>query len=88
MMEHQLFSMLEEHIQLAKNTNTAQQKRDHIVAAKTLCELLLSEQTNTIQPVSQMTASSAVVAPQQPLSVGVSSILEEDDANGASIFDF
>jgi hypothetical protein len=91
MMEQQLFSMLEQHIQLAKQTDSVQQKRDHIVAAKTLCELLLTNETSSNQQVNHVTSpvSISTSAPVKTLSVSNSSILEEEDgANGASIFDF
>ena len=79
----QVFAQMEKHLQAAKTKGTnANDVRDELIAIKTLCEIMLTnEQANQSSvPYTQPVLHPAPNLHQQRI--------EEDDANGASIFDF
>ena len=81
----QILLQIEKHIQAAKAASTNQVIRDEFVAMKTLCEAYLSTEH------AQVEAKSAVHTNSQPLAT-VNQLnatkIEDDGANGDSIFDF
>lgn len=81
----QILLQIEKHIHAAKIASTNQARRDEFVAMKTLCEAYLS--TEHVQ----LETKNAVPKNIQPLAtvnqLNVTKI-EDDGANGDSIFDF
>lgn len=82
-----LLAEMEKHMILAKQKTSDQQLREHITAIRALCDVVLStnktDNLATIQKVEEKSTEKPIIysnVPSQPL--------EEDDANGSSIFDF
>lgn len=73
---------IEKHITHAKQGATEQQLREQLAAIHTLCELVLQGQA---QPQPKTTA---VTMLSSPVTVSTSAKLQEQDANGESLFDF
>ena len=76
---------IEKHIQQAKIASTEQQMREALVATKALCDVVLSVNKQDMK---------SILHNDEPMPTGQlqlvesSQRLEEDGANGASIFDF
>ncbi|KKI89627.1 hypothetical protein WQ54_25060 [Bacillus sp. SA1-12] len=94
-----LLGKMEEELVKAKNSDTDKELREKLVVIRSLCEIILeddtssslripSPKTNEINPaeLQKMMGSFSASAKQQP---GISSArYKEDDANGDSLFDF
>lgn len=77
---------IEKHITHAKQGATEQQLREQLAAIHTLCELVLQGQgQGQAQPQPKTTA---VTMLSSPVTVSTSAKLQEQDANGESLFDF
>lgn len=82
-----LLNEMEKHITNAKNLKNDEALREHIIAVRALCDLALATKgAMQTLAVSQSIQPSAFVE-RTPSSL-TSTKLEEDDANGDSIFDF
>lgn len=90
-----IIAELEKQINNAKQTSSAQSKREALAAVRALCDVALQSEdiaahrtsavqvvTPTTTPMPVMQQASAVVSPNQ-----VNKLVEED-ANGDSLFDF
>lgn len=72
----------------ATQATTEQLAREKLTAIRALCDVVLEEKTNSIQlPATKL--STSVISPvhTQPVAIPAQK-LEEEDANGDSLFDF
>ena len=73
-----------------KTTADRNKVRDHLIAIRTLCDVVLEEATEdkqVSQPINQF--SSPIISNEpKPLTIQNSSKLEEEDGNGDSLLDF
>ena len=90
-----LLQQLEHHARQAKQASTEQQMREQLTAVKALCDVMLSEtpqkptQSSVRQPLPKMLTAERPSMQQTAMPTMVTPPkLEEDDANGDSIFDF
>ena len=81
----QLFSVIEQHIALAKKATTNAEMREELAAVKALCDVLLLNKSETVGSVQSF---SSPIPPTPVVQNIVQGQTEEDGANGASIFDF
>lgn len=77
---------IEKYIQQAKIASTEQQMREALVVTKALCDVVLSVNKQDIKK--SIPQNDAPMHTGQLQLVESSQRLEEDGANGASIFDF
>lgn len=78
-----LMKEIEKHILLARSSKNHQQLREHLSAIRALCDVGLVQ--NDVEPMNIQRPANI----QEVTNLPSSSVqLEEDDANGASIFDF
>lgn len=82
---NRLFVEMEKHMQSAKMASNEQQMREALVAVRTLCDVMLLEGGSSRQPLPKMLVSQQSTTPEQSLA---SKPLQEEDANGSSLFDF
>lgn len=85
-------------LQTAKNERNEQKIRERLMAIRTLCDLVLDEAPAEVKPFEAVRVPTQPMQPvqpfvqpisvQQPTTVQQSTKLEEDDANGDSLFDF
>lgn len=75
---------MEEQLHKAKNTNHVPTIREHVQSIKSLCEVILEEQEETVQ---SFTSDEPKVVSSQPVLLE-KRLKAEDGANGDSIFDF
>jgi hypothetical protein len=82
--KEQILKKMTIELESAKQSNDPRAVHDHLVAIRTLCDLLLetSSASESVPKIVQQ-PSTSVLTPQP-----TSSHLDEDDANGESIFDF
>lgn len=87
-----LISKMEEHLDRMKKIDEHSPKlREHAVAVKTLCDLLLDEDDKPVVETKKWVPATPI---QTPPNFNVSSapsrskLDDDDDANGESIFDF
>ncbi|MGD7042903.1 YwdI family protein [Jeotgalibacillus proteolyticus] len=93
--EEQLLAKIEQQLGQAKNASSAQ-KREHLHAIRTLCDLALdnnaprTEALNSVENVRiPLKQTPAYSAPAQPVSLPQEKPVKmEDGANGDSLFDF
>ena len=73
----------------AANAASEQQTREKLAAIRALCDIVLDEKVGSPQPASITSISTISRSPvyTQPVAIP-SQKLEEDDANGDSLFDF
>lgn len=73
----------------AAQAATEQQAREKLAAIRALCDVVLDEKISTPKPASINSMSATISSPvyTQPVAVPAQK-LEEDDANGDSLFDF
>jgi hypothetical protein len=87
---------MELEIQRARQTETAEQARQHLYTVKTLCEIMLDNAgLEESQSAKSITVAPAVLSAQRSILSSASQPLHreermqtEDGANGNSIFDF
>jgi len=81
----------------AKNSQSDKERRERIVVIQSLCELILDEKSQQVQPIVSPSPSSINPAELQKMMGNMSTVvknqskpasLKEDDANGDSLFDF
>lgn len=84
-----LLKEIEKQIQLAKSTNQTSELREHLNAIRALCDVGLVQQTNEETPMQMVTneQKKLEVTPTS-FSTQAQRILDDEDGNGASIFDF
>lgn len=84
-----LLSEIEKHVTSAKNTSHEQQVREQLIAIRALCDVALANRIDIQenQKVFKHQVSQPVVMENRNSSLS-SSKLQENDANGDSIFDF
>jgi len=70
-------------LQMAKNVGNSAKVRDHLLALRTLCDLVLDE-----APVEKPVIQQVVTTPMPSTNLPITAKLEEEDANGDSLFDF
>jgi hypothetical protein len=82
--KEQILKKMEIELESAKQSNDPRTVHDHLVAIRTLCDLLL-ETSSLPETVPQIVRqpSPSVLMPQSSRT-----LWDEDDANGESIFDF
>lgn len=73
----------------AAHASTEQQAREKLAAIRALCDVVLDEKISSPKPASINSMSSTILSPvyTQPVAIPAQK-LEEDDANGDSLFDF
>ncbi|MER2030277.1 MAG: YwdI family protein [Solibacillus sp.] len=73
----------------AAHASTEQQAREKLAAIRALCDVVLDEKISSPKPASINSMSSTISSPvyTQPVAIPAQK-LEEDDANGDSLFDF
>lgn len=73
----------------AAHAATEQQAREKLAAIRALCDVVLDEKISSPKPVSINSMSTTISSPvyTQPVAIPAQK-LEEDDANGDSLFDF
>lgn len=76
---------MEQLVQNAKHTPNEQHMREQLTAVKALCDVILGQAASTSQQVSPAIQKSQALPLQQTMP---SEKLQEQDANGDSIFDF
>ncbi|BDH60553.1 hypothetical protein MTP04_06830 [Lysinibacillus sp. PLM2] len=85
-----IINEIEKHTRIAKGAKDNQQKREHIVAIRALCDVLLAEQnsnTVTFQKNEELDNVQSIQMKNNIASLP-SNKLKEEDANGESLFDF
>lgn len=86
-----VLASLEKHIAGAKQANTEQQMREELSAIKALCDVVLNTATTQAKdaqtPQQQLQTVKSVLTMPQPV-IQNQPKLQEDGANGDSIFDF
>ncbi|MFJ8234792.1 YwdI family protein [Ureibacillus sp. NPDC094379] len=84
-----LLSEIEKHLTSAKNTLHEQQLREQLIAIRALCDVALANriEIQVNQKVFEHQVSQPVVLENKNTSLS-STKLQENDANGDSIFDF
>lgn len=90
-----ILNKMEEKLREAKGTNSEVKVREYVQAIKTLCEIVLEEQSEqplhqTIEPVVQPVTmqSTQTISSQTPSTLGEKRLVTDDGANGDSLFDF
>ena len=73
----------------AAHAKTEQQAREKLAAIRALCDVILDEKVISPKPASLNTMTTSIASPAytQPVALPAQK-LEEDDANGDSLFDF
>lgn len=73
----------------AAHAPTEQQAREKLAAIRALCDVVLDEKIGSPKPASINSMSTTISSPvyTQPVAIPAQK-LEEDDANGDSLFDF
>lgn len=73
----------------AAHAATEQQAREKLAAIRALCDVVLDEKISSPKPASINSMSTTISSPvyTQPVAMPAQK-LEEDDANGDSLFDF
>lgn len=73
----------------AAHAATEQQAREKLAAIRALCDIVLDEKISSPKPASINSVSATISSPAytQPVAIPAQK-LEEDDANGDSLFDF
>ena len=73
----------------AAHAATEQQAREKLAAIRALCDVVLDEKISSPKPASINSMSTTISSPvyTQPVAIPAQK-LEEDDANGDSLFDF
>ncbi|WP_339197448.1 YwdI family protein [Solibacillus sp. FSL R5-0449] len=73
----------------AAQAATEQQTREKLAAIRALCDVVLDEKISSPKPASINSMSTTISSPvySQPVAIPAQK-LEEDDANGDSLFDF
>ncbi|MEK5183914.1 YwdI family protein [Solibacillus sp. FSL W7-1324] len=73
----------------AAQAATEQQAREKLAAIRALCDVVLDEKISSPKPASINSMSTTISSPvySQPVAIPAQK-LEEDDANGDSLFDF
>lgn len=73
----------------AAHAATEQQAREKLAAIRALCDVVLDEKISSPKPASINSMSTMISSPvyTQPVAIPAQK-LEEDDANGDSLFDF
>ncbi|MFT4416229.1 YwdI family protein [Fredinandcohnia humi] len=79
-----IIEKMQQELVVAKQEQNEQKIRERLMAIRTLCDLVLDEATSAVVSTKKVVAS---VMPQ-PTPIVASTKLEEDDANGDSLFDF
>lgn len=83
----QLLRKMEEELQEAKGITNEARIREIVYSIKSLCELILDERVQPTAPKNTFNSQQPVY-PAQPTTIQQPKHLEEDDANGDSLFDF
>jgi hypothetical protein len=77
-----VLTKMQEEIERAKHSNNEGKVREHLLVIRSLCELVIEQESNPEKPKQSMVFS------QQPSLTTQASKLKEDEGNGDSIFDF
>ncbi|MFS0821266.1 YwdI family protein [Bacillus sp. 1P02SD] len=88
-----ILDKMQQELHVAKNEASEQKVRERLMAIRTLCDLVLDEapaearrlETVQVQPMQKVVQP---IQTMQPTTIQNSTKLEEDDANGDSLFDF
>lgn len=85
-----ILNEIEKHTRIAKGANDNQLIREHIVAIRALCDVLLAEQNSNKTVTFQKNEELGNVQSIQMKNTASlpSNKLKEEDANGESLFDF
>lgn len=87
---------MQQELQHAKNEGSEQKVRERLMAIRTLCDLVLDEspaeakrvEVIPVQQTQQVMQQMQPIQPVQTTTIQQTTKLEEDDANGDSLFDF
>ncbi|MFS0575939.1 YwdI family protein [Sporosarcina sp. 179-K 3D1 HS] len=77
--QKQILTEMERQLQMAKRAGDERTVRESLAAIRSLCEVVLGGEGSREEKVS---------SPVMPVASVEGKLLEEDDANGGSIFDF
>jgi hypothetical protein len=84
----QLLKKMESELHKAKQAGSTVELREHVHSIKILCELILDDQGNrTVQNLPEVVALQPQIQTMKPTTLSVKK-LEEEEANGDSLFDF
>ncbi|MDR4890298.1 YwdI family protein [Fredinandcohnia sp. QZ13] len=88
-----ILDKMQQELQMAKSEASEQKVRERLMAIRTLCDLVLDEAPAEVRrvetvPVQPMPKVVQPIQTMQPTTIQNSTKLEEDDANGDSLFDF
>jgi hypothetical protein len=84
----QLLKKMESELHKAKQAGSTVELREHVHSIKILCELILDDQGNrTVQNLPEVLALQPQIQTIKPTTLSVKK-LEEEEANGDSLFDF
>jgi hypothetical protein len=84
----QLLKKMESELHKAKLAESTVELREHVHSIKILCELILDDQGNrTVQNLPEVLALQPQIQTIKPTTLSVKK-LEEEEANGDSLFDF
>ncbi|MEH7379474.1 YwdI family protein [Bacillus sp. JJ1533] len=88
-----ILDKMQQELQSAKSEASEQKVRERLMAIRTLCDLVLDEAPTEVRrvesmPVQPLPQSVQPIQTMQPTTIQNTAKLEEDDANGDSLFDF
>ncbi|RFB17197.1 hypothetical protein DZB84_08990 [Bacillus sp. HNG] len=88
-----ILDKMHQELQMAKSEASEQKVRERLMAIRTLCDLVLDEAPAEVRrvetvPVQPMPKVVQPIQTMQPTTIQNATKLEEDDANGDSLFDF
>lgn len=88
-----ILKQIEKHIGAAQQVGTEQLLREQLSAVRALCDVVLTDEQVAVQPVTglrmnQISEQPKLVSVSQPVQPMSAQKLQENDANGESIFDF
>jgi len=93
---NKILDKMQQELQHAKNEGSEQKVRERLMAIRTLCDLVLDEfpaeakrvEVIPVQQTQQVMQQMQPIQPVQTTTIQQTTKLEEDDANGDSLFDF
>lgn len=83
-----IFLEIEQQLARAKQATTEAQAREALAAIQALCNVTLQATRSTAQPLTTMATTQPLTAMAQPQSLTATKFVEDDGANGDSLFDF
>ncbi|MEH7222257.1 YwdI family protein [Bacillus sp. JJ1566] len=85
-----ILDKMQQELQSAKSEASEQKVRERLMAIRTLCDLVLDEAPVDVRRIEVVPVPQVVqpIPTMQPTTIQNTAKLEEEDANGDSLFDF